>query len=638
MEEELALQSRELVKLRVDVERHRNKAKELKRTNEKLANQNTELAARLQQFDDSGAMVVRQYAEAQQKVEAVKKQAEAEVKQMKEQLHQAVLAMQHEQKNAEKLQSACADLRQRAHTLQLEKEELTRFKAELGSPTNPSSSGSFSMSRRQSMRLSRSMSTRNMLNSRRSHATSPSPSRTGTVQQLRRKVFVGLGTGPDVPSYLRHVGRILNKELQPEDTIYAVRQLWRDVAEVQSSSISAPIEDLFREWLNKQYGPERQHVATWAYSLVEAVQTFQGHPELYLFWKVLNRELPVQVHEDLQQHTQRLLKAFAKAEQSHRGKGEPTLGWLEARHLVQVIHKTFPTKPHDSVGKLGLCLGPDPQAKIFYNTLFDDAPTGQRFLDCFRQQYIDELEAYYVEIKEAIIALVQINEKTLPLYHLREALSRVDPDRPPREVDKIVADVIGVSDSDTNWSQQIGWKQFLTRLRETQLLKRWSTQQANVLPDVELEAFKWDPNVPVPDQLRRCETPTSTTLARREVSFCDSVTTSAVDIAELTASLRLDSKDQLGAKLEVVGPDSDDDEENPVVDAEAIVSAVRRRISLSIQDTSSEEETGRRQSISLQLVNTELRRRRSSVPEASPRMPSEYFRTSLKPSPSVGKL
>lgn len=113
-----------------------------------------------------------------------------------------------------------------------------------------------------------------------------------TKPKSTSRYFVGLGTGKDVPPYLRCTGKIRNRHLTKKDTELIVREVWakKMLHDRERGRLDLNLADFLFVFLKNKYGLTSL-VAESGYNLADALDRYRWDSDCELFLKILIGEI-----------------------------------------------------------------------------------------------------------------------------------------------------------------------------------------------------------------------------------------------------------------------------------------------------------------------------------------------------------
>jgi len=125
-------------------------------------------------------------------------------------------------------------------------------------------------------------------------------------QGARQKKHIQcLGTGAEVPKYLRFQGKVRNRRMAKRDAEKAVRDIWamkaqHDMGKKPEERIH--MQDFFYMFCLKKFGAFQNMIAEWSYNVLAVLNGNRHDSDCDTFLKVLHGELSEDVYHD--QHNQ----------------------------------------------------------------------------------------------------------------------------------------------------------------------------------------------------------------------------------------------------------------------------------------------------------------------------------------------
>jgi hypothetical protein len=248
--------------------------------------------------------------------------------------------------------------------------------------------------------------------------------------------FVGLGTGPDVPKYLRYTGRIQNRRLAKGEVEGLVREIWKaKEAEDRVSRKPSTLPGFVHKFFTKRFGRQAM-VASWGYNLVEALRRFHYDKDIELFSSILEGTLPEEVYHDQNAMLDKVIARLRSVDaQIHDG---AETGLLPRIVVANTLRKIFPGKSAEDQLQLRRALHRDAPGKdIDYTSLFEDDEDFNQgdFAETLCLQHMNEIKAYRADVDAALQAL----EQTMPVIRasdIRAAIFSVDPHKSGSKVEE----------------------------------------------------------------------------------------------------------------------------------------------------------------------------------------------------------
>eukprot|EP00474_Spongospora_subterranea_P011161 CRZ11619.1 hypothetical protein [Spongospora subterranea] len=254
----------------------------------------------------------------------------------------------------------------------------------------------------------------------------------------KTQVVDGLGTGDEVPRYLRISGKVRRRQIGKRQTELIIREVWnmKRVYDRQRGSRSR-LSDYFYTYLSTKHGATAA-LQEWGYSLVEAMKAFQYDADIQIFDMVLRGEVSEDIFEDQTAMVGKLLEACA-------AKDGARAGFIDKKMFVKVLLKQFPEKTMARMRFLVKAIEAESMFgnHVDYGKLFEENRDGDQgpFAEALRDQYLTEIIEYYQDLRHALEEIGREKEAKLSPEQIRVALRLVDKKIPRREIDRILEDV-----------------------------------------------------------------------------------------------------------------------------------------------------------------------------------------------------
>jgi len=261
------------------------------------------------------------------------------------------------------------------------------------------------------------------------------------------KFVQALGTGEDVPRYLRWKGRLRLRTIGKREAEVFVNQVWKDKI---SSTLDPPLsmEEHFYRWLRARFGSPML-AAEWAYNLVYALEAYKFDADCELFLAVLRGEMHEDVYHDQIAMLDVLEKEVEKVDFATSGHKS---GEVEVQDLMQALAKVLPQKGDDDLAMIKAALartvGEDltrGDVKVAYGNVFrpDEELCDTPFIETIRDQHLHDIQEYVVELVEAV--QLEVFEDTQDGRREKiggteavKAILKVDPEKPNSKAEDLV--------------------------------------------------------------------------------------------------------------------------------------------------------------------------------------------------------
>lgn len=275
--------------------------------------------------------------------------------------------------------------------------------------------------------------------------------------------FIGLGTSADVPKWLRLSGKIRNRHLAKRDTEVFIREIWKSKRQFEARTGK---RETLGEWmytfLHKKYGIQAV-IADWGYNLVDAIKRYSWDADCEIFLKVLNGELHEDVYVAQVEFMERLTKLCGRIDVASNGR---STGKISKRDLFASLAVFMPNKSVGQMDRLKIVLNQEQAGLcVEYKKLFEeDRELNQGpFVEELRDQYIEERQSYVEELEVAISAVAI--DGMVSVKSMQEVFAKLDPVKPPSQVEAYIARGFGVPGSQLDLKAEIQLDPFLKRLK-----------------------------------------------------------------------------------------------------------------------------------------------------------------------------
>lgn len=243
---------------------------------------------------------------------------------------------------------------------------------------------------------------------------------------IQAEYFDGLGTGDDVPKYLRYEGKVRNRHVSKRDCLVYIHDIWRKKGLRDAESTDGrryKMSDFMYDYLRQTFGLEEMAIE-WAYNLQQSIQRFSNTDDrIQLFWNVLRGTADEELHHGFLERVSLLLSALAKADVEQTG-------MISKEDFTAVLtgFSLFRVKESEAILSLVQAaeneLGCKEEEPMSYQNLFMQDSEGQTgpFLEELRKQTEQERMQFVQEIIDNFdsSALIAVDE-------FRTAILSIDP-------------------------------------------------------------------------------------------------------------------------------------------------------------------------------------------------------------------
>ena len=248
-----------------------------------------------------------------------------------------------------------------------------------------------------------------------------------------RQFYEGLGTGAEVPKFLRHSGKVRNRFLSKNDTELLIRDIWQQKERLNRKENLA---DHVFYYLKNKFGIHQTIVEN-GYNLFYALQKYQEDPDIELFQSVLNGQASEDVYYEEKKLMKDIISVCESADIKECGK---VTGSLAKEDFQTVISDFFEDKPRKALEKLFLALESDqPGPVVKYKVLFqDDRDLRQsQFAELLRFQHLNARKKYLSELER--ILLENSQEEHVSIGDMRRAILNIDPAKDEDELREMIS-------------------------------------------------------------------------------------------------------------------------------------------------------------------------------------------------------
>jgi hypothetical protein len=321
----------------------------------------------------------------------------------------------------------------------------------------------------------------------------------GDLSRGQVKTFIGRGHGPQVPVFLKFQGHLRNRRLSKGDVENMLKQFWSDRkrsteesasnggvlaggAASSSSGDASPIlstgplsiQDFFLEWLIRCTG-SHQGAIELAYNVVDVCSRFTRDPDCGMFLAILNNDVNEAAYFDQLSVVEQLQMVLR-----HHDKND--LGILKRSRVHHIILKLFPAKSLDAMLRLRFALLSHLDVHtdcIRYAEVFEEDNDGNqtRFIEIVREQHLEEMMEYIVDVEEAIREAPN-SEGVLTASMVRSALHFLDPKMPAAKMDALLACGLKIHAMSAEFDEMhVSPEEFILRVRKGILLTPFSRRE-----------------------------------------------------------------------------------------------------------------------------------------------------------------
>ncbi|MBN3317873.1 TXIP1 protein, partial [Atractosteus spatula] len=239
--------------------------------------------------------------------------------------------------------------------------------------------------------------------------------------------FDGLGTGEDVPVYLRYEGQIRNLKLKKSEIVNTIKEVWKDkVLEDEQKEERQNLAEFLHSFL------EKRHVdgaAEWAYNLVEGCRRHQDDDFISLFFSILLGKVDESVY-----HGQIHLLSHLLKELIHSDAAESST--LTMQEFSDALRRAFPLKEEVQIEELVQVAQAQLGSTFSYQALFTEDAEGKPrpFLKLVKKQANAEKHKYLTELRAQLGSKEQVEAADL-----KTAFQSIDPSLDSQTLDSYLS-------------------------------------------------------------------------------------------------------------------------------------------------------------------------------------------------------
>lgn len=251
------------------------------------------------------------------------------------------------------------------------------------------------------------------------------------------KCFIGRGTGPNVPVYLRYHGFVRNKHMKKGETERLLKKFWAErqsQRKLQSVLTLQPLPEFYHEWLVRLTGSFKSAIEL-AYNMIAVCEAYQSDPDCSMFLRIIRGEISEGAIFDQLEQVDRLKEVAVNHDKQKKG-------YISRLTVHRIMNKYFCTKSFDDILKLRFALIVSCRGRniVDYNALFAEDEDGNqtRFVEMIREQYLQEVVSFVVDIEEALRKVINSAGK-IDMGTARTAIRMLDPLMPHDRIEEILA-------------------------------------------------------------------------------------------------------------------------------------------------------------------------------------------------------
>jgi hypothetical protein len=267
-------------------------------------------------------------------------------------------------------------------------------------------------------------------------------------------VMPSLGSGPELPRYMRLAKNIPLRPLSKRTTELFLKEVWEcKMTSDASRTIPYSLPEFLYQHLRIKHKGQQTHLAEFGYNFYAALQQYNYDADVDLFLKVLTGAITEHVRGDRIALTRSLTEIMEYADTSTEVGGEGTQpGLIRRERLVAALKDLFPTKTPAAMSAITRALEEDqPGEVVDYMKLFEDDEDMNQgdFVETVYDQHLAEIQEYVDGVSDAIRTAGERfarkngragdDPMVCPLSVMRKAIVSYEPGKPEGDVDAYIA-------------------------------------------------------------------------------------------------------------------------------------------------------------------------------------------------------
>ena len=259
--------------------------------------------------------------------------------------------------------------------------------------------------------------------------------------------FEGLGTGSNVPKFMRWSGPIRKRDMHKRDVEATLKDIWNKKLQLEGHK---PLEErqalleFFADYMMQKYGFHNLVVES-TYNFLYALQQYVEDADCELFLKVLRGEIPEETYSDQLLLIEKLKGACVQLDIGKRNEGELN-GKVNKGKFLAVVRGIVGKKDDASWEKIVQSLEKEfPKSEVPYNKVFAEDRNGNQtaFVEELRDQTVRESIVYVEKVRAAISRVSFAAGGLITLGRLKEVILAVDPNQRKEVVNRFLTRGIG---------------------------------------------------------------------------------------------------------------------------------------------------------------------------------------------------
>ena len=274
------------------------------------------------------------------------------------------------------------------------------------------------------------------------------------------EVFQGLGTGPDVPKYLRTKAPVKNHRMMKRDCEMLIKEVW---ASKRAADKGKPQKEKMENWFYTflmQRFQSHSVVVEWGYNMMDALERYAYDPDCSLFYDILTGELGEEVWDDQLRMVAQVQNLFVDMAKQEDGTVAPKLFKAD---VIKAVRDFFSAKCDADFEDLLTALDNEQAGDwVEYKQLFVENREGNEteFVETIREQYMEERKRFLEMLDERLA-----DSHRLKLSELRAIVKELDPDRSAQDVNRLLAKGFSEASKDLKKDRVVNVDEWMKKIR-----------------------------------------------------------------------------------------------------------------------------------------------------------------------------
>lgn len=222
--------------------------------------------------------------------------------------------------------------------------------------------------------------------------------------QHTKKFFILQGTGPNVPIYMRGVGKVRDLFMSKAEAEEIIKNVWdtKIRSDSRKNAKQKPLGAFLEGWMKTTYG---MRALEKTYNLIDAVKRFEYDADCALFHLVLKGELCESVYLEESRMIDSFMEALVAEDRKHSNEGKRSKR-LRRPDFLRTLESHFVNKKtQNELYALKRALNYDqPTSYIMYEELLqeNDRADQGHFAEELRDQFVLSVQESYIAIDQSI--------------------------------------------------------------------------------------------------------------------------------------------------------------------------------------------------------------------------------------------